>query len=392
MIPVNLWKRNRARPVRPGKGLRVEELRDHPTHPDPTLSIVVVNYRGWPDVARLVAELVDSPALASGNSELIVVDNGSGEAIPRSMIAPTIGLRLILLDENNGFSAGVNVGYRASAGRWILILNPDVVAGPGLIERTMRRIDAYESRTEGTPGVVGFELRNPDGSRQPSIGVFPGLARTLREQVIPRTRRKYQPERKVRPGPVDWATGACLLLNRRMLDELGGMDEDFFLYHEEVALCHSATLRGWGVEFDPEVSVVHLHPLQNRPISPKMRPVIRHGKLLYFRKHRPAWEFEALALAVRAEAGFRGVLAKARGRSRESRSWKAVDRVAALLVSGVKLGGRAVRILADSVDDLAEEPERPGPRERRKSLGRGPSWTHGRPERIRPTSPRKDGP
>ena len=367
----------------------MEDTRDRPT---PTLSIVVVNYRSWPDAARLVAELVDSPSLASGNSELIVVDNDSGDPVPVTLIAPRAGLRLILLDENDGFSAGVNVGSRASSGRWILVVNPDVVAGPGLIDRTMRRIEAYESRAGGAPGVVGFELRNPDGSRQPSIGVFPGLARTLREQLIPRTRRKYQPEWKVRPGPVDWATGACLLLNRRMLDELGGMDEDFFLYHEEVALCHSATLRGWGVEFDPEVAVVHLHPLQNRPISPKMRPVIRHGKLLYFRKHRPAWEFAALALAVRAEAGIRGALARARGRSRESRSWKAVDRVATLLASGVELGGRAVRVLADSVDDPAEEPERPEPRERRRLPGGGPRWTHGRPERIRPTSPRKDGP
>ena len=73
-----------------------------------------------------------------------------------------------------------------------------------------------------------------------------------------------------------------------MLDELGGMDEDFFLYYEEVALCRSARRRGWRVEYDPTVEVVHLRPLQNRPVSPKMRVITRHSKLLYFRKHLPA--------------------------------------------------------------------------------------------------------
>ena len=365
------------------------------SRPDPAgatrLSVVIVNYRSWPDVDRLVAALAKSPALVSGEAQILVIDNASGEPIPPALLEPTPGVSLILRAENDGFSAGVNAGWKASDGRWLLVLNPDVVADADLIGRVLGRIAAYEGRPAGPPGVVGFGLRNPDGSDQPSVGAFPGLLRTAWEQLIPRSRRKYQPEWRLRPGPVDWVTGACMLLDRRMLAELGGMDEDFFLYYEEVALCRSARDRGWSVEFDPGLAVVHLRPLQNRPISPKMRVITRHSKLLYFRKHRPAWQFEALAATVRLEARVREGLSRARGSTAEVRSWRLVARVARLLGAGADLGGRAVRELAESVDD---------PSEADRGRGRTPAPTttrdasrpsHGRPQRTRPIQPQKDG-
>ena len=364
-----------------------------PQPPEPTiLSVIIVNYRSWPDVVRLVASLARSPSIAPGACEILVVDNASGEPVPSPLLDPIPGVRLILEGENGGFSAGVNAGWRASKGSWVLVLNPDVVPEAGLIERVLERSEGYQRRAGGPPGVVGFGLRNPDGSRQPSVGVFPGLVRTAWEQLIPRSRRKYQPEWRLRPGAVDWVTGACMLVNARLLEELGGMDEDFFLYYEEVALCRSAQRRGWGVEYDPGVSVVHLRPLQNRAISPKMRVVTRHSKLLYFRKHLPSWQFAALNATVRLEARLRGALARARGRSREARSWRAVDRVARLLAAGADLRGRAVRNMAEAVEDSTEEVEGPSnpatiPTAREPSRPR-----HAAPHGTRPIPPRKDGP
>jgi N-acetylglucosaminyl-diphospho-decaprenol L-rhamnosyltransferase len=369
----------------------VEESQHLPT--DSTrLSVVIVNYRSWPDVDRLVSSLASSPSIASGIAEILVVDNASGEPIPPPFLEPIPGVRLILRPDNDGFSSGVNAGWKASTSPWLLVLNPDVVPEGELIGRTLDRIAAYERRSGGVPGVVGFGLRNPDGSHQPSVGAFPGLFRTAWEQLIPRSRRKYQPEWRLRPGPVDWVTGACMLLNARMLSELGGMDEDFFLYYEEVALCRSADRGGWGVEFDPEVAVVHLRPLQNRPISPKMRVVTRHSKLLYFRKHLPSWQFAALDATVRLESKVREAVARARGRSREARSWRLVGRVAKLLAAGADLRGRAVRIMAETVDDPAEEADGTG---RASSVLTGREarrQTHGRPQGTRPIQPRKDGP
>ncbi len=359
------------------------------------MSVVIVNYGSWPDVSRLVSSLLGSGDVASGLAEVIVVDNASPGPRPDALLRPTVGLRVVLRPENGGFSAGVNAGWRASSAPWLLILNPDIVAAPDLIRRVTGRIDAYQGRPGGPPGVVGFALRNEDGTKQPSVGVFPGLVRTAWEQLIPRHRRKYQPEWRLRAGPVDWVTGACMLVNRRAFDDLGGMDEDFFLYHEEVALCRSASRRGWRVEYDPAVSVVHLHPLQNRPISPKMRVITRHSKLLYFRKHLPAWQFRALGAGVRWEARVRGAIARAKGRTAEARSWRAVDRVARLLGEGVDLGGRGVLALAEAaVEESAEEGEWQGPRVRHQGRGdrhpptRFPGTSHG----TRPVPLRKDGP
>jgi GT2 family glycosyltransferase len=299
------------------------------------LSVVVVNYRSWPDVLRLVESLGGEPEVRSGDCEVVVVDNGSPEPAPEALgESPPPGIRVLLRGENGGFSVGVNAGRGIAKGSWLLVLNPDVVPGPGLLASILGRIRGYEERGGRAPGVVGFGLRNPDGSRQPSVGAFPDLLRTAWEQLIPRPRRKYQPDWRVRPGPVDWVTGACMLLNAAMLDDVGGMDEDFFLYHEEVALCRVARLRGWSVEYDPGVALVHLRPLQNRAISPKMRVITRHGKLLYFRKHLPRWQFVGLGAVVRAEARARERWSRLRGRGEEADGWRAVGEMAGRMVGG----------------------------------------------------------
>ena len=235
----------------------------------PLLTVIIVNYNGWSDVLRLVEELAATAEVAMGVCEVVVVDNSSQGPIPGELSRPRPGIRLIVRDDNGGFAVGVNAGWRVARSRWLLVLNPDVEVPEGALEQVVARAERYEADPDTAPGVIGFGLRNPDGSRQPSVGTFPSLSRTFREQLIPRSRRKYQPGWRIRPGSVAWVTGACMLVNSRLLDVLGGMDEDFFLYHEEVALCRSAHGLGWRVDYDPSVEVVHLRPLQNRAISPK---------------------------------------------------------------------------------------------------------------------------
>jgi GT2 family glycosyltransferase len=129
------------------------------------------------------------------------------------------------------------------------------------------------------------------------------------------------------------------------------MDEDFFLYYEEVALCRSAQDRGWPVAFDPSVEVVHLRPLQSRALSPRMRVITRHSKLLYFHKHLPRWQFWGLALVVACEAALRGAWSRFWGNTEAERSWKAIGAmVKAWRRTGQPpLKGPEARELADSV-------------------------------------------
>ncbi len=243
----------------------------------PLVTAVIVNFNSWPDVTELVRALAASTEVESGLCEVVVVDNASDGPIPADFPRSGPAVRLIAREVNGGFAVGVNAGWRAARSPWLLLLNPDVVAGDGLLAQVVARIRGFEDGHAGVPGVVGFGLRNPDGSRQPSVGTFPDLARAVWEQLIPRSRRKYQAVWRTKPGPVAWVTGACMLVNSAMLDALGGLDEDFFLYYEEVALCRAAHRLGWRVEYDPSVEVVHLRPLQNRPVTPKMRVRGSHG-------------------------------------------------------------------------------------------------------------------
>jgi GT2 family glycosyltransferase len=191
------------------------------------------------------------------------------------------------------------------------------------------------------------------------VGLFPTLAGTIREQFIPRSRRKYQAAWRIRSGPVDWVTGACMLLSAAMLADVGGMDEDFFLYYEEVALCRAARERGWRVQYDASVTVVHQHPLQSRTVSPKLRVITRHSKLLYFLKHLPRWQFLSLAGAVIAEAAIRSRWSRLLGHRHEARAWQTVGHVARSLRPGAGPRGREVLALAESCELQAPPPKEP---------------------------------
>lgn len=338
----------------------------------PRLTIVIVNYESWSETHRLVGMLLAEPESASGACEVVVVDNASSGSIPAGLFDPRPGLRLIVRPDNGGFAAGVNAGWRSSSAGWFLILNPDVEIRPGFLALVLDRLDALDARGSDRPGIVGFGLRNPDGTPQGSVGAFPTLARSIREQFIPRRRRKYRPAWHLCAGRVDWVTGACMLVDAALVTATGGMDEDFFLYHEEVAFCRVAAMLGWRVEFDPSVEVVHRHPLQNRPISPKMRVVTRHSKLLYFRKHLPRWQFHALAAFVSLESAVRGAWSSRRKQREEAGAWRAIAGIVGRLRRGEAVRGCEVRELAGT---LSGSPELAGPHERREHPARTPRKT-----------------
>jgi GT2 family glycosyltransferase len=369
----------------------------------PRLTVIIVNHESWTDVLQLTASLVVQPEFASGVCRIVVVDNASREPAPEAYSLSQPGLQLVARPDNGGFAAGVNAGWKRAHTPWLLILNPDVEVAEGFLGQVVKRLDQYEAEPAGPPGIVGFGLRNPDHSTQGSVGAFPTLARAIWEQFIPRSRRKYQAGWRIRSGPVDWVTGACMLVNLAMIRALGGMDEDFFLYYEEVAFSRAARRLGWRVEYDATVTVVHRHPLQNRPISPKMRVITRHSKLLYFLKHLPRWQFVSLTGIVRLEAAVQGRWSRLQGREEDTRAWQTIGEVARRLRRGTGPRGREVLTLAESVQAPQPPPgHKPAAERRAALLGAtlartspvGSARTHrgARPRGIKLLEPRKDGP
>lgn len=314
------------------------------------VSVIIVNYESWPDVALLAETLSRSAEVRSGRWEVLIVDNASRQEIPPFMQSPPFGVSLIANDRNVGFGAGVNIGSKVARGSWLLLLNPDVTIDADFPELVRRRIAHYEDRPQGRPGIVGFALRHGDGSPQPSVGIEPSLLQSLRGQFIPRARRKYQTASHTSAGAVSWVTGACMLIDTAAFRAGSGMDEDFFLYYEEVALCRTLRAAGRSVEFDPTIRVTHLRPLQNRAVSPRLRVITRHSKLVYFRKHRPRLEFRILRSVVLVEATLRGFWARAAGNPPQRRCWELVGRIARLMGTGRKVVGRDVMEWTESLD------------------------------------------
>src|SRR5262249_2914091 len=155
-------------------------------------------------------------------------------------------------------------------GQWFLLLNPDMSVPEGFIDGALALADELTA-SNPRAGIVGFQLRNSDGSRQLSAGPFPTLMSTLTGLLLPRSRRKYRLPRARGWCRVPWVTGCCLLVRRACLEDLGGLDEDYFLYYEDVDLCRRARARGWSVWYEPAVWAVHRHPLHGRGVSPLVR-------------------------------------------------------------------------------------------------------------------------
>ncbi|HEV3081262.1 MAG TPA: glycosyltransferase family 2 protein [Gemmataceae bacterium] len=294
----------------PGSGTRVRRTprKPAPALQVPRVSVIIVNYRLWEETARLVGELRASPRVRSGEVEIVVVDNHSPfhPVVKRMRRWPGVSLRR--WGRNRGFAHAVNEGCRLSRGQWLLLLNPDISIAPDFLDRVLSLSERL-AEEEPRAGVVGFRLRNSDGSRQLSSGPFPTFAQTLLRLALPRTRRKYHFVQARRRRRVPWVTGCCMLLRRGCVEELGGLDRDFFLYYEDVDLCRRARAGGWSVWFEPKIKAVHHHPLHTRSVPAYMRLLTRHALLTYAAKHWPAWQLRLLAGLVEMEARIRKRLA-----------------------------------------------------------------------------------
>ncbi|MCI0681701.1 MAG: glycosyltransferase family 2 protein [Gemmataceae bacterium] len=302
----------------------------------PRLSVVIVNYRQWEPTAELVRQLLASACVRRGDAEIVIIDNHS----PAHPLAkklrrlPQVSLRR--WGKNHGFARAVNEGCRLSQGDWFLLLNPDTTLSEGFLDSALAVADqlaaADDRAGSDRAGIVGFHLRDSDGGQQLSSGPFPTLLSTLARLAVPRRRRKYRPVRGADRQPVAWVTGCCLLVRRACLHDLGGLDERFFLYYEDVDLCLRARAHGWSVWYEPNLAVVHHHPLHSRPVPAALRLVTRHSLLTFGAKHWPRWQFRLLARIVAAETWTRRAWAWWRGDVQQANSFRELNAVVASLL------------------------------------------------------------
>ncbi|MCW2924684.1 MAG: glycosyl transferase family 2, partial [Thermoleophilia bacterium] len=172
--------------------------------------------------------------------EVLVVDNASTDGTAEHVRSTFPGVRVLETGRNGGMAAGNNAGMLAASGRAFLLLNSDAYLEPGAVRTMLERLDAEPA---GTVAAVAPRLLNEDRSPQRSVRGFPTVWRYATEFLY---LRRLAPRSRVtnafygagvdldRPGRIDWATGACLLVPRDAVDAVGLMDEAYFMYGEEV--------------------------------------------------------------------------------------------------------------------------------------------------------------
>ncbi len=210
---------------------------------------VVVDYNAVDALAGCVASLRQG-----GISDIVVVDNGSTDESISLLQAVDRSCRLVRSPRNGGYGAGANLGARSTRRELLFVCNPDLVVEPDAVGRLIDALDAHPGAA-----VAGPMLVEPDGSVYPSGRSFPSLGDALGHGFAglfwpgnPWTRRyRLLGDEQHRAREADWVSGASLLVRREAFDAVGGFDEAYFMYVEDVDLCWRLQRAGWSVLYEP---------------------------------------------------------------------------------------------------------------------------------------------
>jgi GT2 family glycosyltransferase len=252
------------------------------------LSVVVVSFNARDYLRRCLTSVLEHTKGVS--CELIVVDNASWDGSTEMVEAEFPQTVVIPLPVNVGFATGCNRGMERAAGEFILLLNADTE----LAEDAFSPMVAYCHQNPSV-GILGPKLLNSDGSLQLSCRRFPSHLTSLfnRQSILTRLFPRNPFSRRYlmtdwahdRIQPVDWLSGACLMLRREMVERIGGMDEDYFMYIEDVDLCYRAHQAGYEVVYFPQVAITH-HIGKSTEAMPNRSIVQWHRSMWrYYRKH-----------------------------------------------------------------------------------------------------------
>jgi hypothetical protein len=285
------------------------------------LSILIVTYNSRPLIGTLLAGLARQ--LDGLNAEVVLVDNASHDGTADAVAEHHPWVRLVRSAVNLGFAAGNNLAARHATGRVLLLLNPDALPARGCVARGLALMDS-----DPGVGLAGARLLADDGATQPSARMFPSL---MQEAIVlsglaarfPKSRWFGRLDRTwadpASDAPVDWVPGAFALVRRDLFDRLGGFDERFFLYYEEVDLCRRIHAAGYRVQYWPELRVQHIGGVSARTVAGAT--IARSGSqltlwrarsgLLYYRKNHgwlTAWAVNRLERGWHALRGWRAAL------------------------------------------------------------------------------------
>ncbi|MCC6162483.1 MAG: glycosyltransferase family 2 protein [Acidobacteria bacterium] len=254
-----------------------------------SLSIVVVTFNAQADVLACLASVHASPPAREW--DLIVVDNASSDGTPDAVAKAWPRVDVVRLPSNVGFAAANNIGIRRTRGEFVLLLNSDTLVGAG-------QLDALCGALAATPGAAaaGPALLDGNGVQELSYGPMISPVGEIRQQLRQWARDSgpaWLCRRVVaamqRRRFVDWVSGACLLVRRTAAEQVGLLDERYFMYCEDVDFCASLRAAGHRILYAPEVEVTHLRGRSRATAPAATRDHYRASQLAFYRKHHPRW-------------------------------------------------------------------------------------------------------
>ncbi len=251
------------------------------------LSIIIVNYNVKHHLRECLQSIYRSTKGVS--FEITVVDNNSTDGSVDTVKSEFPGVKLIENWQNLGFAKATNQVLREYEGKYVLLLNPDTVVLPNALDKMVEFMDE-NPRT----GALGCRLLYPDGSLQPSCRSFPTLITAffentgleklfLRNRIIGRHRIGHWDYNDIRE--VDQPMGSALMVRRETITQVGLMDEQFYIYYEDVDWCFRIKKRGWKIYFIPRAEIIHYGGQSAWPNMPKMRIQGYKSRHKFFRKH-----------------------------------------------------------------------------------------------------------
>lgn len=254
------------------------------TH-SPTLSAIIISYNTREMTLDCLRALKTD--LANIEAEIWVVDNDSKDGSAAAIRAQFPDVKLIENPRNAGFGAANNLAMKDAAGRYFLLLNSDAFPKTGACGTLIEYLE-----THPRVGAVGPRLLNDDGTLQVSCWKFPAPRRswyeTLGLAALLSSHRRYGDYYRWahdRERRVDFVIGACLLLRREVYQQVGGFDEDFFLYAEETDWQRRMTKAGWPIVFVPDAQVTHLGGASGAGDKARINRHFYDGMDRYIAKH-----------------------------------------------------------------------------------------------------------
>jgi len=255
------------------------------------LSIIIVSWNVRSYLARCLDSIAESLCLAPVSAEIIVVDSASSDGTVELLRTQYPHVRTLPQTENVGFTRGNNIGLSVAQGEFLLLLNPDTeVRGAALAQMV-----SYMLQHEQV-GILGAHTLNADGTHQSSRRRFPTLLTAFFEStwLEPYAPRGLLDRFHVRDvadtdiAAVDWVQGSALMLRRAVYEQIGGLDEGYVMFSEEVDFCKRAKRIGWQVVYHGGAYIVHHGGKSTEQVNAAKHIHFQRSKVRYFRKFHGA--------------------------------------------------------------------------------------------------------